>query len=512
MKEALRRISEDNLNFFNDKEIKKLINSEDIIYTEYLIKFNKTKEEPNIIILTNLKLYNLKPKKIFNSKIPISMISGITISSQNDEFIIHYSTELENDYHYKSEKKRKIIQILSMLYYSINYKKIKLSLINESNLFNYITLKSEKKKNISFSRQNIKNLIDIDLFLYGNKKKKKNQGQKWKFSQVATIMKSIKTEIIYFDPTPFKDCNLKELKIENFRLLGILSYSIYGQVVLCEFIPNGSYYFMRCYNSNKIDSYMHKIEKIYDFFLMNNYPFLPKIDFFIQTEEKVYLANLFSPECEGGYLFNHLNKKKIFDEETTKFYSSQIAILINYFHTNQINYMGFSPENFILDSYGYIKYLNGEIDTNLVKENNILILNKPYEYDIVKDDWYNLGVIIYEMLFNIKPYYGYDNILKFPSLISVSDNAKNLLKNLLTKNDNLRINNFEDLKKNDFFKDVNFDDILNKKVTPNIIPIEINNNLNNTDIADEHKDKENYNVSNFEMLDDDYDDEEENKN
>ena len=512
MKEALRRISEDNLNFFNDKEIKKLINSEDIIYTEYLIKFNKTKEEPNIIILTNLKLYNLKPKKIFNSKIPISMISGITISSQNDEFIIHYSTELENDYHYKSEKKRKIIQILSMLYYSINYKKIKLSLINESNLFNYITLKSEKKKNISFSRQNIKNLIDIDLFLYGNIKKKKNQGQKWKFSQVATIMKSIKTEIIYFDPTPFKDCNLKELKIENFRLLGILSYSIYGQVVLCEFIPNGSYYFMRCYNSNKIDSYMHKIEKIYDFFLMNNYPFLPKIDFFIQTEEKVYLANLFSPECEGGYLFNHLNKKKIFDEETTKFYSSQIAILINYFHTNQINYMGFSPENFILDSYGYIKYLNGEIDTNLVKENNILILNKPYEYDIVKDDWYNLGVIIYEMLFNIKPYYGYDNILKFPSLISVSDNAKNLLKNLLTKNDNLRINNFEDLKKSDFFKDVNFDDILNKKVTPNIIPIEINNNLNNTDIADEHKDKENYNVSNFEMLDDDYDDEEENKN
>ena len=326
-------------------------------------------------------------------------------------------------------------------------------------------------------------------------------------------MKSIKTEIIYFDPTPFTDCNLKELKIENFRALGILCNSIYGQVFLCEFIPNGSYYFMRCYNSNKIDSYMHKIEKIYDFFLMNNYPFLPKIHFFIQTEEKVYLANLFSPECEGGYLFNHLNKKKIFDEETTKFYSSQIAILINYFHTNQINYMGFSPENFILDSYGYIKYLNGEIDTNLVKENNILILNKPYEYDIVKDDWYNLGVIIYEMLFNIKPYYGNDNILKFPSLISVSDKAKNLLKNLLIKNDNLRINDFENLKKSDFFKDVNFDDIYNKKVTPNIIPVEINTNLNTTTVInDEQKDKENYNVSNFEMPDDDYDDEEENKN
>ena len=513
MKVALRRISEDNLNYFSDKEIKKIINSEDIMYTGNVIKINKTEEEQNIIILTNEKLYNLRPKKILKSKIPILTISGITTSSQSDEFIIHYSTELENDYHYKSEKKRKIIQIISMLYYSLHYKKIKLSLINESNLLNYVTLKNEKKKNLSFSRQNIQNLIDIDLFLYGNIKKKKNQNQKWKFSQVATTMKSIKTEIIYFDPTPFKDCNLKELKIENFRALGILCNSIYGQVFLCEFIPNGSYYFMRCYNSNKIDSYMHKIEKIYEFFLMNNYPFLPKIHFFIQTEEKVYLANLFSPECEGGYLFNHLNKKKIFDEETTKFYSSQIAILIDYFHKNQINYMGFSPENFILDSYGYIKYLNGEIDSNLIEENNILILNKPYEYDIVKDDWYNLGVIIYEMLFNIIPYYGNDNILKFPSLISVSDKAKNLLKNLLTKNDNLRINDFENLKKSDFFKDVNFDDIYNKKVTPNIIPVEINTNLNTTTVInDEQKDKENYNVSNFEMPDDDYDDEEENKN
>ena len=77
----------------------------------------------------------------------------------------------------------------------------------------------------------------------------------------------------------------------------------------------------------------------------------------------------------------------------------------------------------------------------------------------------------------------------------------------------MRINNFEDLKKSDFFKDVNFDDILNKKVTPNIIPVEINTNLNTTTVInDEQKDKENYNVSNFEMPDDDYDDEEENKN
>ena len=60
-----------------------------------------------------------------------------------------------------------------MIFYSINYKKIILSFINESNLLNYVTLKNEKKRNPGFSRQNLNNLIDIDLFLYGNIKKKK---------------------------------------------------------------------------------------------------------------------------------------------------------------------------------------------------------------------------------------------------------------------------------------------------------------------------------------------------
>ena len=63
-----------------------------------------------------------------------------------------------------------------MIFYSINYKKIILSFINESNLLNYVTLKNEKKRNPGFSRQNLNNLIDIDLFLYGNIKKKNKNG------------------------------------------------------------------------------------------------------------------------------------------------------------------------------------------------------------------------------------------------------------------------------------------------------------------------------------------------
>jgi hypothetical protein len=51
-------------------------------------------------------------------------------------------------------------------------------------------------------------------------------------------------------------------------------------------------------------------------------------------------------------------------------------------------------------------------------------------------------------------------------------------------------------------------------VIPNIIPVEINQGNNYiSDFSEEQKDKENYNISNFEMPDDDYcDEDEENKN
>ena len=81
MNPALRRISEDNLNYIVDKEIKKLIGTEEITYTGNIIKINKTEEEPNILLLTNQKLYNLKSKKIVKSKISISTIIGLTTSS-----------------------------------------------------------------------------------------------------------------------------------------------------------------------------------------------------------------------------------------------------------------------------------------------------------------------------------------------------------------------------------------------------------------------------------------------
>jgi serine/threonine protein kinase len=57
----------------------------------------------------------------------------------------------------------------------------------------------------------------------------------------------------------------------------------------------------------------------------------------------------------GGDLYNLLEKKRHLDENTVKFYSSQIAIALEYLHSQGIIYRDLKPENILIGEDGYIK-------------------------------------------------------------------------------------------------------------------------------------------------------------
>ena len=495
MKDALIDKSQDKLFYSFDKEIKKILkDDEEVILSDKIIKINKSNEhqERNILITTK-NIYNLKNKKV-QRIIPIKLLSGITTSLQSFEFVIHGSGE-EYDYHYCSENKRIIIKFISMIYYSLVFKKIDLSLVDNVHLNDFVTSKYDKRKEIT-SKQNKTSLIDIDVYLFGNIKKK--QKINWNFNGVAQLIKSQNTKIVYCDPN--LNLNLIDLKIENFSLYGMFNDSLFGKICLGQYIPINQFYLIRCYNLN-IEKFLIDIGLLLEF-IVENFIFFPKLDFILKTNENYFLINNFQ-QFEGGYLFFHLNRYKIFSEEITQFYSCQIALIINYFHKKNINFCGMTPENFILDRNGNIKYINYEINNGKIENKDFsekFEFQKPDEYNLIKDDWYNLGVFIYEMLMNIPPFYNKDGKLKFSKLISISDNAKNLLLKLLDKNNNNRINDISDLENDNFYKNINFKDVLENKIEPKIKPFE--------QISEEELNKEKYNISNFDMPDEDINDNE----
>ena len=95
----------DFLSFEGDKDIKKLINEETILFTDKVGKINEYgfNQERNILI-TEKAIYNIK-KKSLKRRIDINALKGLTISKAIDsnEFVIH-GNEAEYDYYYISSK------------------------------------------------------------------------------------------------------------------------------------------------------------------------------------------------------------------------------------------------------------------------------------------------------------------------------------------------------------------------------------------------------------------------
>ena len=120
--------------------------------------------------------------------------------------------------------------------------------------------------------------------------------------------------------------------------------------------------------------------------------------------------------CPGGDLGNQVKLKKKLSEQEARLYISEIIIALEYLHKNKIIFRDLKPENIVLSADGHIKLT----DFGLSKENvGSLMDNKSFvgsiaylAPEILKKqghsksiDWYLTGVLLYELIVGIPPYY-----------------------------------------------------------------------------------------------------------
>ena len=108
----------------------------------------------------------------------------------------------------------------------------------------------------------------------------------------------------------------------------------------------------------------------------------------------------------GGDLYNLLEKKRHLDENSVKFYSSQIAIALEYLHSQGIIYRDLKPENVLIGEDGYIKLCDFGASVHTYRKNKEYVFaGSPlyaspeminYNGHTIMSDWWSFGILIYE--------------------------------------------------------------------------------------------------------------------
>jgi serine/threonine protein kinase len=222
-------------------------------------------------------------------------------------------------------------------------------------------------------------------------------------------------------------------------------------------------------------------------------PFIPKLEWYFENQKKIFFVMEF---VEGGGKLKHiLRKLSRFSEEITRFYSSEIILVLEYLHNDlQVSYNDVRLRNFLLDEQGHIKLLDysqakrlagsespkdtGNISSNTLKETNCTNCCEEFT------DFQGLGFLIYEMLTGKKPFSeGGDDPatledvsptshLSWPTY--VSKNAKDLVTRLISKDfgESLHFEDIGEIKRHPFFSQVNWEKMQNKSVYPPLVPAE----------------------------------------
>lgn len=224
-----------------------------------------------------------------------------------------------------------------------------------------------------------------------------------------------------------------------------------------------------------------------------DYPFLISMEYVFQKTFRIYFLMDF---VRGGELFKHLSDVRRFTDDRAKFYGAQVALALGYLHKSKILYRDLKPENILVCEDGYIKLADFGLAKLLGEDLANSFCGTP-EYlspEMINGsghdhtlDWWSLGILIYEMIIGIPPFYNQNKHkmyyliengdIKWPDAarhgITVTDDAKDIIMKLLNKNKNKRlgqVGGVEEVLAHPWFASLNIADLIAKKIEPPFKP------------------------------------------
>ncbi|EXL66588.1 AGC/YANK protein kinase [Fusarium oxysporum f. sp. conglutinans race 2 54008] len=291
-----------------------------------------------------------------------------------------------------------------------------------------------------------------------------------------------------------------EVSLKHFRLLRVVGRGSFGKVRLVKRKDTNLYFalkYIRKDNAVRSESVRNIIRerRMLEYL---NHPFICNLRYSFQDIEYIYLVFDF---MTGGDLRFHISRKT-FTEEAVKFWIAELGCALRYIHSQNIIHRDIKPDNVLLDADGHLHLTDFNVAKDVVVGKTLMSKSGTLAYLApevytgkgydVRADWWSLGVLFYECIYNKRPFYG-DSAGSLSSQIlaanpqypvthpPVSLACLHAIGSALDPNRNTRMGSTWDSFTNDeFFKVFDFELLEQKRIEPIFVPCSHKTNFDGT--------------------------------
>jgi serine/threonine protein kinase len=305
--------------------------------------------------------------------------------------------------------------------------------------------------------------------------------------------------------------------LDDFQLIKVIGKGSFAKVVLVRKKDNEKLYAMKILKKDHIIKRKQvehtKTERAVLRF--TRHPFIVQLHYAFQTADRLFFVLDY---CSGGELFFHLGKAGEFRESVAMYYTAELVLALSHLHSKGVIYRDLKPENVLLDAEGHV--LIADFGLSKVVDKSALKKDSPNRSNVItrlKDmdsqqtfsfcgtpeylapeiltrsghgkgvDWWSLGMLLYEMLTGLPPWYTKDRRelfrriqtapLTFPR--TISPQAQAIIRGLLQRNVHTRLghqrtNGIEGIKSHEFFNGIDWVKLFNRELPTPFNPSKLN--------------------------------------
>uniref|UniRef100_A0A7S3NH21 Protein kinase domain-containing protein n=1 Tax=Aureoumbra lagunensis TaxID=44058 RepID=A0A7S3NH21_9STRA len=287
--------------------------------------------------------------------------------------------------------------------------------------------------------------------------------------------------------------------VSDFVLENVIGKTAFGKVMLVRKkhgSDGGQAYAMKVLKKKDVEAHAEQAMAERAILVRIRHPFVVRLSYAFQTRAHLYLVTPYYP---GGNLKTHMEKstdsKGYFNQERASFYAAEICLALQHLHQVGVVHRDVKLENVLVDRQGHVAITDFGLSKEVAIQNitkmtlkticgtpeylapEVLTASRNHTYNC-KADWWSFGVLIYEMLHSVTPFYRpntralYRSIVRdpprFPPEI-FSNAATILLKHLLAKDPHCRPDG-QQIKSYEFFIHIDFNALVLKRIQPPFSP------------------------------------------